>query len=531
MTSDELVGTETSLIDLPPSSTQRAIGVLVVFGLAAGFAVTAVFSATRTPVIAAFIPIVAAMIFVNDFITSILLFGQFSLTRSKATLVLAGGYLFTALIIIPYTLTFPGTFAPTGLLGAGIQSAAWLYIFWHFGYPASVVAYASYKGAGSSGSERSPLPAIGRAVIVVVAVVCTLALLATAGESYLPPLFIDVTHTGPMAPYFLALDGLVSVLALAMLWARRRSLLDLCLMIVMCTWITELALTDLITNSRFSFGFYAGRIFSFATSIVVLSVLLFEMTRLYARLASSNRKLRREQDNKLMSIEAITSSIAHEVKQPLTAIWANLSAAMALLKMSPPDLHEATVSLNDADEAVRRAVDVLDGIRSLFGRGGRPQQPVNMNDIVLETLQSLRGEMQARGIAASYDLTSDLPAVPGHKSQLREVVLNLVNNALEAMDNTAGRSRTLEIISRRHDADEIVVAVKDSGPGIDAKRLGGILDPFVTTKSKGMGLGLAICRAIVERHGGQLTAYSDGKNGALFQFVLPTKPCDEATDA
>lgn len=533
MTSDKFVGAETSFIDLPPNSTQRAIGVVVIFVLAAGFAVTVLFSTIRMPEITAFIPVVAAMIFLNDFITSILLFGQFSFTRSKAILVLGGGYLFTALIIIPYTLTFPGAFAPTGLLGAGIQSTAWLYIFWHFGYPASVVAYATYRGAGSSGNVRegSPLAAISRAVVIVVAAVCALAWLATAGEGYLPPLFVDVTHTGPLSPYVLALDGLVSVFALAMLWARRRSLLDFCLMIVMCAWMTELALTGLIANARFSFGFYAGRVFSFTTSIVVLSVLIFESTRLYARLASSNQKLRRERNNKLMNIEAVTSSIAHEVRQPLTAISANLRAAMTLLKMSPPDLNEATVSLNDADEDIHRAADVLDGLRSLFSRGDQPRQPVNINDIVLETLQSLRGEMQARGIAASHDLTFDLPTVAGHKGQLQEVVFNLVNNALEAMDNTAGRSRRLEIITRRHDADEIVVAVNDTGPGIEAKQLGGIFDAFVTTKSKGMGLGLAICRAIVERHGGRLTAYSDGENGALFQFILPMKPSDEATDA
>lgn len=533
MRSDELVDTEISFIDLPPNPTQRAIALVVVFALAVGFVVTAYLSTTRMPEIAAFIPIVAAMIFLNDFITSILLFGQFSLTRSKATLMLGGGYLFTALIIIPYTLTFPGAFAPTGLLGASIQSTAWLYIFWHFGYPASVVAYASYKNAGSRGyvwqGSRSAA-AIGRAVIIIVAIVCMLGWLATAGESYLPPLFVDVTHTGPLSPYVLALDGLVSVFALAMLWARRRSLLDLCLMIVMCAWITELALTGLITNARFSFGFYAGRVFSFTTSIVVLSVLIFESTRLYARLASSNRKLRSERDNKLMNVEAITSSVAHEVKQPLASISANLDAAMALIEISPPDLQEATVALNEASVDVRRAADVLDGIRSLFGKGEQPRQSVDMNDIVLETLQSMRGEMQARGIVASHDLTLDLPAVSGHKNQLQEVVLNLVSNALEAMDNTAAQSRKLEIITRRHDANEIVVAVKDTGPGIDAEHLGGIFDAFFTTKSNGMGLGLAICRAIIERHGGRLTVYSDSEKGALFQFALPVKPSDADTD-
>lgn len=171
------------------------------------------------------------------------------------------------------------------------------------------------------------------------------------------------------------------------------------------------------------------------------------------------------------------------------------------------------------------------GVRTLFGKGDQPRQLVNINEIVLETLQSLRGEMQTRGITASHDLTFDLPTVTGHKSQLQEVVVNLVNNAFEAMDNMAGRGRKLEIITRHHEADGVVVAVKDTGPGIDAKQLDGIFDAFVTTKSKGRGLGLAICRAIIEHHGGRLTVHSDGENGALFQFVLPRKPDDETIDA
>ena len=140
-------------------------------------------------------------------------------------------------------------------------------------------------------------------IIIVVALACSLGWLATAGARFLPPLFVDVTHTGPLSRYFLALDGLVSAVALVMLWTRRRSPLDLCLLIVMCAWIAELALTGLITNARFSFGFYAGRVFSFATSIIVLSVLISESTRMYACLARSNAMLKRERDNKLMSFE------------------------------------------------------------------------------------------------------------------------------------------------------------------------------------------------------------------------------------
>jgi C4-dicarboxylate-specific signal transduction histidine kinase len=117
--------------------------------------------------------------------------------------------------------------------------------------------------------------------------------------------------------------------------------------------------------------------------------------------------------------------------------------------------------------------------------------------------------------------------VIGHRRQLQQVIFNLVHNALEAMDN-ADRARVLSIRTGRHGQDAIAVSVQDSGPGIDPNQLDGIFDVFVTTKTEGMGLGLAICRMIIERHGGQLTASSDGKSGALFQFILPIGPADKA---
>ena len=124
---------------------------------------------------------------------------------------------------------------------------------------------------------------------------------------------------------------------------------------------------------------------------------------------------------------------------------------------------------------------------------------------------------------------TELPAlVDGHRGQLREVILNLVNNALEAMDATTDRSRVLRVTTQLHGRDAIAVTVEDSGPGIDPQKLDGIFTAFLTTKSQGMGLGLAICSMIVEQHGGQLTASSDGKSGALFQFVLPTAAIDKA---
>jgi len=132
-------------------------------------------------------------------------------------------------------------------------------------------------------------------------------------------------------------------------------------------------------------------------------------------------------------------------------------------------------------------------------------------------------------VTVRSELASGLPPVNAHRRQLQQVILNLVHNAVEAMDATTDRPRVLKVITERRGADTIAFAVQDSGHGIDPKQIERIFDTFVTTKSQGMGLGLAICRMIIERHGGKLAVSSDGKSGATFQFVLPVEPADEGT--
>jgi C4-dicarboxylate-specific signal transduction histidine kinase len=175
------------------------------------------------------------------------------------------------------------------------------------------------------------------------------------------------------------------------------------------------------------------------------------------------------------------------------------------------------------------ASEVFDSIRALFQRGDQSRQPIDVNEIALEVLQSLQGELKGHSVATHTELSSGLPSVVGHKSQLQQVLSNLVQNASEAMASTADRARVLRLKTGLHNRDAIIVTVEDSGPGFDPKNLGTIFDAFFTTKPHGIGLGLAICRTIIERHGGQLTALSDGKNGAQFQFVLPIEPVIKTT--
>jgi PAS domain S-box-containing protein len=236
--------------------------------------------------------------------------------------------------------------------------------------------------------------------------------------------------------------------------------------------------------------------------------------------------LESERDNKLMNMEAVTASITHEVRQPLTAIAINGSAVLKFLERVPLDIDRVRAILNQMVDDCHRVSEVFDTIRALFRRIDQKREPTFVNEIVLDVLQSMREQLTDHGVATETELAPELQPVDGHRNQLRQVIFNLIRNAIESMDNTLDRSRVLQVKTKNHGADAIIVAVEDSGPGIDPSGLESIFDPFITTKPDGMGLGLAICRMIVERHDGKLSALSDGKNGARFQFVLPVRLTD-----
>ena len=163
---------------------------------------------------------------------------------------------------------------------------------------------------------------------------------------------------------------------------------------------------------------------------------------------------------------------------------------------------------------------MFDGIRGLFQRGAEKRQPVDVNDIALEVLEGISRELTERGVTSHTELAQHLPLVEANMNQLREVISNLVQNAMEAMDFTTDRQKILTLKTKLQDRDTVMVEVQDTGPGIDPKRLNSVFEAFVSTKSHGIGLGLALCRMIVERHNGQLTALSDGTSGASFNFIF-----------
>jgi signal transduction histidine kinase len=516
----ENLASYTLLTDLPPTRRQTRAATAVVVTLSVAFAVVAPFSGRQAATLNAFFPSLDAIVLVTDLITAVLLYAQFSISRSRSLLILASGYFFTALIVIPHALTFSGAFSPAGLFGAGLQTGSWLFIFWHIGFAAALLAYAISKDMrGGHAAESAVVREIGWSVGIVVVLVCGITWLTTGGEALLPPIILDASRLSPFVIYPIWFTILITAAGFVILLLRRRSVLDLWLVVVAAVFIGELAFSGLLPAIRFSVGFYAGRVFSLVTSSIVLIVLLAEMTLLYVHLARSNNLLQRERHNKLMSMEAMAASISHELNQPLGAVLLNGESALLCLKAAPPEIQDSTEALEDLVENAMHARAILDNLRSLFGEPTLTRERVDLNTLSLEVLKTLRPYSQTR-LDIRTELTSGLPPVLGHKGQLQEVISNLIHNAVDAMNSIVG-PRALIVRTERETNNRIAFAVEDRGPGVSPQDKESIFDAFVTTKPDGMGLGLAISKMIVERHEGTLSVSSATPHGAIFRVTLP----------
>jgi signal transduction histidine kinase len=519
---------------MPASRTHRRAALAVALGLFIALLVGDFYAWIQLPRVDAFIPAVQSVLLIVNLVAAAFLFAQYSVMPQRAVLTIASGYLFVALILIPQTLTFPGAVTRAGLLGAGTQSAVWLYVFWHAGFAMSVFLYALLKDddAAADVTDGSVARAIGVCLAAVAAAVVALTWLATAGEHLLPTLLQQGKPSGAAWPYVFGGVLLLAVTAFALLWIRRRTILDLWLLVTMFAILHDVARPIFLPVGRFSLGWYTIRISELVAASILAIVLIVEAMMLYARLARANVMLQRERNNKLINMEAMAASFSHEVKQPLTAIATNGSAALRFLAHKPANHEEVQAALHRIVEDAHRTGQIFDNLRMLFGRAGRSQAPIDVNDVVREALRNLRSDLNDHEIAAEAKLASELPLVMGHKGQLQEVISNLVSNAIEAMQIVKDGRRVLQVCTERQ-GDQVVVAVEDSGPGIDPRKLDSIFDPFVTTKSNGMGLGLAICRMIVDHHGGQLSALPARSRGAAFHMTLPIdasrKTVSEAT--
>jgi len=517
------------LSTLPAGPAERRLAGTVVLLSVVVFTATVPFARQTLPRITAFIPAYESALVINDLITAALLFGQFSIGRSRALLVLASGYLFTALIEIAHALSYPGVFSDTGLLGAGTQSTAWLYMFWHGGFPLTVIGYVLLKSPPAAVVRRPAASAILGSAAMAACAVIALTLLATLGEASLPPIMIG-NHYSPAMIFVVGSVWGLSLLALAvLLWRRPYAVLDLWLMAVMCAWLCDVALSAVLNAARYDFGFYAGRLYGLVAASFVLVMLLLETISLYARLARSSQAERQDREQRLNELHAelvhvsrvselgqMVSALAHEVNQPLTAIGNYLRAGRRLACIG--DTARLLAALDKAAAEATRASAIVRRLRNFIKKQDSTRRTEELGPMLEEAVALALAGAERRGIDVAVRVGPRADAALVDRIQIQQVLLNLIRNAVDATGG--GVHLALVLSTAPASGGMIEVSVADNGPGLDAQVREKLFQPFVTTKAEGMGVGLSICQSIVEAHGGRIWAEDNPGGGTVFRFTV-----------
>ncbi|MGA0530331.1 MASE4 domain-containing protein [Hansschlegelia sp. KR7-227] len=512
------------LTDRRPTRAQVRLAWAIAAVLLLAFAAALPFARVQLLGTEAALPAYAAAIFINDVLTAVLLLAVFSAQPTLGVLFLAIGYLVVGLLAVPWVLTFPGVFAERGLLDAGEQTTAVIAAIRRCGFPLFVLAYALLRGAPFP-QPILPFWSSRRAIAGTAVAVCVVVIAATAlivaRDQDMPKLMAGRMEASSLWNYVAGGSVALYVAAGVALLRRPRSVLDLWLLVVLFALLIEIVLLSFISSGRLSLGWWAGRGFGLAAASIVLLQMLWETTALYAHLARSLDVERRANEVRLTSLEALSASIAHELNQPLASMVTNADAGLLWLDRAQPELDECRGALARIVAEGHRAGDVIESVRTLFRKDARERVAVNMNDIVTGVLPEIRRYARLSGAVVQVDLAEDPPEVVGNDIQLRQVVANLAANALEAMSDVADRPATLMIRTAAHGSGDVLLSVADTGKGLGAKDAEGLFEPFVTSKPSGLGMGLMICRSIVEAHGGRISAVPNEPFGSVFSVALP----------
>jgi C4-dicarboxylate-specific signal transduction histidine kinase len=234
-----------------------------------------------------------------------------------------------------------------------------------------------------------------------------------------------------------------------------------------------------------------------------------------------------ERASRLSTMGQLTASIAHEINQPLVAIVTNADACLLWLESDRPDLEEARQAAMRIVRNGHRAGDIIKSVRSMMRKSAPEMVPLDINDLIRDVIVLMGAEFRRYAVRIETSLSSNLTSVVGDRVQLQQVVLNLIMNGIEAVADSMRGPRRLEITTANEESGHVLVAVKDSGPGLDLAQADRLFEAFFTTKPEGTGMGLSICRSIIDAHGGRLWASPNVPNGAVFQFTLPGRPASQ----
>ena len=511
------------IANIPASAQQRRIAFGVVIALSVAFAASMPFITIQGPRIDAFLAVTQTIVLFADIITAIFLFAQFSIQPQRALLALASGYIFSGLFAFLQTLDFPGAYSATGIVTGTPSGAVWILFFWRTTFPLAVIAYVLLKDAKeTAGALATPEPgrAIGITIASVIAATAGLTWLLAAG--YLPNLYIDATRQAPLVNQLAAATWLLNAIAVVLLFIRMRTILDVWLIVAVFVSSPDLSLAVFYAITiRFSVGWYIGKTYLLIGSWTVLVVLLWETMMLYARLANAMILQRRERAHRVMSVDEATAAIAHELRQPLGALTLNSDSALNCLDATPLDIAELRSCLTDVKTDSSRANEIVASVRALFKATARQRAMTDINRLVQDVLNLAENDLRVHGVSVSTEFQEDVPHVMADVIQLQQVILNLVKNAIEAMENGPPSRRAIRLVTARSGSSFASLYVQDFGHGMTSEAENHAFDPFFTTKISGTGLGLSISRRIIEDHGGDLRLVETSSGGTTFELTLP----------